>query len=121
MTGITTPDECFNHLTFASSALPAVRLILLSTKVLHQIFLVLYAMHLRERKYGAVIDGQQVQHAFWAHELVPGCLHDITYFRKLDVDRKLDRIDRNDAHVTPASSYVLYCEARTGLLRGILY
>ena len=77
MTGITTPDECFNHLTFASSALPAVRLILLSTKVLHQIFLVLYAMHLRERKYGAVIDGQQVQHAFWAHELVPRCLHDI--------------------------------------------
>ena len=31
----------------------------------------------------------------------------------------VDRIDRNDTHVTPASSYVLYCEARTGLLRGI--
>ena len=33
--------------------------------------------------------------------------------------RKLDRNDRNDAHVTPASSYVLNCEARTGLLRVI--
>ena len=92
-------------------------MILLSTKMLHQVFFVLYVMHLRERKYRTVIDGQEVQHAFRAHELVPGCLHDCFDVRKLD--RKLDRNDRNDAHVTPASSYVLNCEALTGLLRVI--
>ena len=124
MIGMTTPDECFNHLTLREQ-LPAVRLILLSTKMLHQIFLVLYVMHLRERKYRTVIDGQEVQHAFRAHELVPGrCLHDCFDVRKLaaaavNTTRKLDRNDRNDAHVTPASSYVLNCEARTGLLRVI--